>query len=145
MAGAMRAWWRCHRRDDRGSLALELSIITPAIVALLWMMISAGRVAESASKVEGAARDGARAASINHNAIPRQAAENAVQNSLTANGVTCVGPPEVQMTSEHGERPQPGDQVRVQVTCRVALLWGGANATVSRTGVSVLDTYRGTT
>jgi hypothetical protein len=140
----MRAWWRRLGRDDRGSLALELSIVTPAIVALLWMMISAGRVAESASKVEGAARDGARAASINHNAQARIAVDRAVQNSLSANGVTCVGPPEVRMTSPHGERPQPGDQVRVQVTCKVALLWGGANATVSRTGVSMLDIYRGT-
>jgi Flp pilus assembly protein TadG len=136
--------WRRRRGDDRGSFALEMSILTPAIVALLWMMISAGRVTESASKVEGAARDGARAASINHFGQPQQAAEKAVQNSLTANGVTCVGPPDVRMTSPHGARPQPGDQVRVAVTCRVALLWGGANATVHREGVSMLDRYRGT-
>jgi Flp pilus assembly protein TadG len=136
---------RRHHGDDRGSFALELSILAPAIVALLWMMISAGRVAESASKVEGAARDGARAASINHSGQPREAAVVAVQNSLTANGVTCVGPPDVQMTSPHGDRPEPGDKVTVAVTCRVALLWGGANATVHREGVSMLDRYRGTT
>jgi Flp pilus assembly protein TadG len=140
----MRRWWRRHRRDDRGSLALELSIITPAVVALLWMMLSAGRVAESASKVEGAARDGARAASINHAGQPELAAEHAVQNSLTANGVTCVGPPEITMTSPHGALPQPGDEVRVRVVCRVQLLWS-ATATVSRTVVSMLDRYRGTT
>jgi Flp pilus assembly protein TadG len=139
----MWAWWRRRWRDDRGSLALELSIVAPAIVGLLWMMISAGRVADSASKVEGAARDGARAASINHagNAFP--AAERAVQNSLTANGVSCVGPPDVQMTSQHGLNPVPSDEVHVTVTCRVQLLWG-ASATVRREGVSVLDTYRGT-
>jgi Flp pilus assembly protein TadG len=141
----MRTWWRRHRRGDRGSLALELSIIAPAIVAMLWMMISAGRVASSASKVEGAARDGARAASINHKGspYPRLAAERAVQNSLTANGVTCVGPPVVEMTSPNGDAPQPGDIVRVGVTCRVQLLWG-ANATVHREGASMLDRYRGT-
>jgi hypothetical protein len=135
---------RWHRGDDRGSLALEMSILTPAVVALLWMMISAGRVTESASKVEGAARDGARAASINHAGHPQQAAEKAVQNSLTANGVTCVGPPEVRISSPHGAVPQPGDEVRVAVTCRVALLWGGANAAVHREGVSMLDKFRGT-
>ncbi len=140
----MRACRRRHWRDDRGSLALELSILAPAIVALLWMMISAGRVAESASKVEGAARDGARAASINHRGQPRQAAENAVQNSLHANGVTCVGPPLVELTSPHGDAPQPGDVVRVGVTCQVQLLWGGAHATVHREGASMLDRYRGT-
>jgi hypothetical protein len=140
----MWAWWRRHRGGDRGSLALELSILAPAVVALLWMMISAGRVAESASKVEGAARDGARAASINHNGRPGEAAEQAVRNSLVANGVTCAGPPEVSMTSPHGEAPQPGDEVLVRVTCKVSLLWGGANAAVSRQGVSMLDRYRGT-
>ena len=139
----MWAWWRRHG-GDRGSFALELSILAPAVVALLWIMISAGRVAESASKVEGAARDGARAASINHNGRPAQAAEQAVRNSLVANGVTCTGPPEVSMSSPHGDAPQPGDEVRVRVTCKVSLLWGGANASVSRQGVSMLDRYRGT-
>jgi Flp pilus assembly protein TadG len=144
-------WWRIlgdrgrRLRGDRGSLALELSIIAPAIVGLLWMMISAGRVAEAASKVEGAARDGARAASINHAGQPREAADVAVRNSLRANGITCVGEPGITLDSEHGERPQPSDTVRVTVVCKVALLLGGVDATVSRTGVSVLDTFRGTT
>jgi Flp pilus assembly protein TadG len=150
------AWWARWRRPaapgrrrvrgDRGSLALELSIIAPAIVGLLWMMISAGRVAEAASKVEGAARDGARAASINHNGQPLAAAEVAVANSLQANGVTCTGAPQVGMTTGSGAAvPGPGDTVRVTVTCKVALLLGGIDATVSRTGVSVLDRFRGTT
>jgi Flp pilus assembly protein TadG len=150
------ARWRMRRRSasrrgrrlrgDRGSMALELSIITPAIVGLLWMMISAGRVAEAASKVEGAARDGARAASINHKGQPLQAAIVAVNNSLQANGVTCTAAPAVTMTTASGAAiPGPGDTVRVTVVCKVALLLGGIDATVSRTGVSVLDTFRGTT
>jgi Flp pilus assembly protein TadG len=133
-------------RGDRGTLALELSIIAPAIVGLLWMMISAGRVADSASKVEGAARDGARAASINHHGRPQAAANDAVTNSLQANGVSCTQPPVVTMTTDSGAPiPGPGDTVRVTVTCKVALLLGGVDATVTRTGVSVLDRFRGTT
>ena len=137
-------WWGRRRRlrGDRGSLALELSIVAPAIVGLLWMMISAGRVTDSASKVETAARDGARAASINHAGRPAQAATTAVQNSLSANGITCVGSPAVDLNTSS---PRPGEAVRVTVTCKVALLLGAVNATVTRTGVSVLDTYRGTT
>lgn len=144
----MARWWtfRSRRpRGDRGSLALELSIIAPAIVGLLWMMISAGRVAEAASKVEGAARDGARAASINHAGQPLDAAQTAVTNSLQSNGVTCVGAPGVQLDSQHGGAPQAGDTVRVTVSCKVALLLGGVDATVTRTGISVLDRFRGTT
>jgi Flp pilus assembly protein TadG len=132
-------------RGDRGSLALELSIIAPAIVGLLWMMISAGRVAEAASKVEGAARDGARAASINHAGQPLAAAEVAVSNSLQSNGISCTASPGITLDSEHGGRPQAGDTVRVTVTCKVALLLGGVDATVTRTGISVLDRFRGTT
>jgi Flp pilus assembly protein TadG len=148
----MFGWWRSRRlRGDRGSLALELSIVAPAIVALLWMMISAGRVAQAASKVEGAARDGARAASINHNGKQFQAAEVAVSNSLQANGISCVDVPAISMTStsdqgqQHGTQPVPGDTVRVTVSCKVQLLISSVNATVSRQGISVLDTYRGTT
>jgi Flp pilus assembly protein TadG len=142
----MASWLRRRRlRGDRGSMALELSIVAPAIVALLWMMISAGRVAESASKVQGAARDGARAASINHAGAPAEAAAVAVRDSLTSNGVTCVGDPDISLTSEHGDHPEPGDTARVTVSCKVALLLGGVDATVTRTGISVLDTFRGTT
>jgi Flp pilus assembly protein TadG len=130
---------------ERGSMALELSIIAPAVVALLVMMISAGRVVQSASKVQGAARDGARAASINHNGRPFDAAQAAVTVSLQSNGVTCVNDPQVTMTSQHGEDPQPGDTVRVTVQCQVALLFGSTTARVTRTGISVLDTFRGTT
>jgi Flp pilus assembly protein TadG len=132
-------------------MALELSIVTPAIIALLWMMISAGRVVDAASKVEGAARDGARAASINHAGQPLALAKVAVQNSLHANGIACVDAPTVGLSSknpitgeDHGDRPQPGDRATVTVSCRVALLLG-ADATVTRDGVSVLDTFRGTT
>jgi Flp pilus assembly protein TadG len=152
----MARWWRSCRaavwgptrrvRGERGTLALELSILAPVIVVLLWMMISAGRVAEAASKVEGAARDGARAASINHAGQPAAAADTAVRNSLQANGVTCVGAPEVVLSVKNGSMPlDPSDVAQVTVTCRVALLLGGANAPVTRTGLSVLDTYRGTT
>jgi hypothetical protein len=141
----MARWWafRIRRlRGDRGSLALELSIIAPAIVGLLWMMISAGRVAEAASKVEGAARDGARAASINHAGQASAAADVAVRNSLQANGVTCVGDPSISIDKPD---PQPGDTIHVTVSCKVALLLGGVDATVTRTGISVLDQFRGTT
>lgn len=140
----MRHWWRRRRpRGDRGSLALELSILALPVVGLLAMMISAGRVTDSASKVETAARDGARAASINHNGSTQaeRAAQTAVDNSLQANGVSCAGGPAVAI----GGDLTPGQAVRVTVTCKVALLLGSVNATVSRTGVSVLDTYRGTT
>jgi hypothetical protein len=69
-----------------------------------------------------------------------------VENSLAANGVTCVGAPAVTMAVSGGHlQPQPGDTVRVTVRCDVAILIGSISAPVTRTGVSVLDTFRGTT
>ena len=137
--------WR-DLRDDRGTFALELAIVAPMLVGLLWMIISAGRLTVTASKVEIAARDGARAASINHNNGSgmgvSQAVDAAVKFSLRQNGVSCVGPPGIELNDP---RPDPGDAVQVTVSCNVALLLGSAEHTVRRTSVSVLDTYRGTT
>ena len=130
---------KLRRRGDRGSFSLELALLAPVIMALLWMMISAGRVVQSTSRVEGAARDGARAASINHAGEPVAAANEAVANSLSNNGVTCTNGAQVDVTGDF----QPGGLVTVKVSCDVAVLFGSGHVRVTRSGVSVLDTFRG--
>ena len=132
---------RLRRRDDRGSFSLELALLAPIIMGLLWMMLSAGRVTQATSQVEGAARDGARAASINHAGRADDAAIDAVNNSLVANGVTCVGGPAIGF--DPAGALQPGARIVVTVTCRVAILFGAGSVAVTRRGVSVLDTFRG--
>jgi Flp pilus assembly protein TadG len=131
-----RQWWR----NDRGSFALELAVLAPALIGLLWLMVSAGRMTDAASKVEGAARDAARAASINHAGRPWEAADHTARNSLQANGVSCIGGPTIQLSGN----PVPGETVTVTVRCDVAILFGAGSSSVTRSASSVLDTFRGT-
>lgn len=51
-------------RGDRGSVALELALTLPAVVAVLALCLSAVRVAAVSGTVEAAALAGARAAAI---------------------------------------------------------------------------------
>jgi Flp pilus assembly protein TadG len=138
-------------RRDRGSMALEFAVVAPGLVLLLWLMISAGRVVDARSRVEGAARDAARAASINHDGDPWGAAETAMTTSLQSSGTSCRGGPAMTYgaTAPNGGGghavPEPGDRVDVTVTCDVHVLLGDFSVTIRRTGSSVLDTFRGTT
>lgn len=137
-------------RRDRGSLALEFAVLAPGLVVLLWLMISAGRVVDARSRVEGAARDAARAASINHNDNPWGAAQAAMVSALEASGTSCAGGPQVVdqvAISPDGVAhtdPEPEDRVEIEISCDVAVLLGDFSVTVQRRGFSVLDTYRGT-
>ncbi len=56
-ARAGRPWEANHRRrDERGSVSLELAIIAPAVLLLLGALVLAGRVETSSATVEQAAR-----------------------------------------------------------------------------------------
>lgn len=121
---------------ERGSFSLELAVLAPALLVLVAFIISVGRITEARAVVQGAARDAARAATINHNggAAARQAAQAAFR-SATA-GMDCDGlvltPPVI----------GPDVQVSATVTCRVGTMWG--RRPVVRTATSATDRYRGT-
>jgi len=52
------------QRNDRGSFAVEMVFITPAVLLILALVAVGGRMASAHGEVEGAARDAARAASL---------------------------------------------------------------------------------
>lgn len=52
------------RRDEGGSATVELVIWVPVLVSLLLFVVALGRLANARAKVDAAARDGARAASL---------------------------------------------------------------------------------
>ena len=58
---------RTRKDGERGSFALELAVVSPALLLVIVFIISVGRVTEGRALVQGAARDAARAATINHN------------------------------------------------------------------------------
>ncbi|WP_338071600.1 TadE family protein [Actinomadura bangladeshensis] len=103
---------------DRGSMSLEMVIVTPIFIAFLLFLAGAGRMVDAKSQVDGAARDAARAASIARSAGSAQslAAETAAAGMRGTDW--CSGGPSVQTdVSNWG----PGGRVGVTVTCDVDL------------------------
>lgn len=136
-------------RRERGSATLELAILAPALLALLGLVIGAGRVVAAGGAVEQAAAAAARAASLSRDAGQAQLrAEDEARASLRGQDLTCT-----QLSSTVDLRGfaqavgRPGT-VSVEVACTVGLAdlavpgLPGSRTLVAR-ATSPLDTYRG--
>ena len=107
---------------DRGSATIEMAVLAPALLALLGLVIVAGRISTAGSAVEQAAASGARAASIARDARAAQsAAERSARDSLRDQGVTCQ--PLTSSVDTRGFAVAVGSpsSVTVSVRCVVAL------------------------
>jgi Flp pilus assembly protein TadG len=131
-----------------GSATLELVVLTPVLLALVALTIAAGRITHSEAQVDGAARDAARAASLQRSlATARAAAESTVAASLADHDLTCrsIG---VDITGNYAAPVGTPASVRVVVGCRVSLsdvaLPGlPGHKTLRAEYTSVIDPYRG--
>jgi len=137
------------RATDRGSATIELAVLAPALLALLGLVIVAGRVAAAGSAVEQAAASAARAASIARDARAAQASALWVaQDSLRDQGITCG---ELTTTVDSsGFAVAVGSPARVTVTIRcavpladVAVPGMPGERTVSAAMTSPIDRFRG--
>ncbi|WP_435224279.1 TadE/TadG family type IV pilus assembly protein [Streptomyces sp. Tue6028] len=143
-----KARWNRRCRSDDGSVAIEAAIVLPSLVMFLCLAIAGGRIITSEAKIDAAAEDAAREASIHRTAAAAQdAARAAAAESLTDQGITCAS------TSVHvntGGLSVPVGHVgtvTVTVTCTVQLsdllLPGAPGArTLTSTATSVVDLYR---
>jgi len=133
---------------EDGNAALELLILAPVILALIGLVIAAGRTSVAQGSVDAAARDAARQASISLSpAAARQAALSSANAALRADGLHCK--PVVRLDLLNGfDTPlgQPA-QVSASVSCTVRLsdllvpgIPGSRRLTASFT--SPLDPYR---
>jgi Flp pilus assembly protein TadG len=122
------------RRGERGSFSVELAVLAPALLVLISFIISVGRVTEGRAMVQGAVRDAARAATINHNGNAATAAQEAYAQATR--GRNC-GPVALQPVV-----PVPGGTVTATATCRVTTMWG--RQSITRQAISAVDIYRGT-
>ena len=131
--------------DERGSAALEITLITPLLVLILLFVVGFGRLAQARGEVDGAARDAARAASIARNPTSAQTdARSAAAATLADRSITCANLNVSVDTSEF----RPGGSVIVDLTCTVKLsdLVGvgfGSDRDLHGHAISVIDTYRG--
>lgn len=127
---------------ERGSMAVELVMLTVPLVVILLFVVALGRLSSARNQVEEAARDAARAASLASGSAPaaRAAALAAVDADLS--GISCAD----RSVTVDTTWLRPGGQVAVTVGCHVPLgdlLLAGVpgRRTVQARSVSVVDTY----
>jgi Flp pilus assembly protein TadG len=133
------------RRDERGTSAIELTLIAPVLMVILLFVVGLGRMAHARQQIESVAADSARAASLERNTSQStRAAQLAAAQSLGAAGVTCTNlQVDVDLSSY-----QPGGRVSVTVTCTtqlkdVALAGFPGSRVFSATSIVPVETYRG--
>ncbi|MFE9976202.1 TadE/TadG family type IV pilus assembly protein [Streptomyces hirsutus] len=142
------ARWARRLRGDEGSAAIEAAIILPSLIMFLCLAIAGGRLVTSGAKIDSAAEDAAREASIHRTAASAQgAAQAAAADSLNDQGITCAS---TSVRIDTGGLSVPVGQVgtvTATVTCTVnlsdLLLPGVPGArTLTSTATSVVDQYR---
>ncbi len=136
------------RRREQGSASLEFVVLAPVLLALLGLLIMAGRVAIASNSVEAAADEAARSASISRTgAGARSAAHDGARRSLARQDLRCSSVQVDVDTSGFGVPVGTPARVSATVTCVVqladlALPGFPGSRTVTATAVSPLDTYR---
>ena len=133
------------RRDERGAAATELVLVTPVLISLLLLVALGGRLSSARGNVLGAARDAARAASIEREAAAApQAATAAADAALSGQRLTCRS----RTVDTETDDFRPGGTVAVEVACVVsladlALVNVPGSRTIKARSVEVIDVYRG--
>ena len=130
--------------DERGSIAIEVAVIAPALLFLMLLVIYAGKVSEADGNVERAASNAARAASLRqHPADATDDAQASAASNLAAAGVPCLTLTTTVDTTDFA----PGGTVTVTIHCEasmadVTLLGVPGRQTFTGTATEVIDTYR---
>lgn len=130
-----RAGWSGGAGGDRGSLSAETVLLAPVFLLFLLFVVGAGRVVEAQGEVNGAARDAARAASVERTRAAAEAA--AAEAARTALSGECE--PSVSL---EGTRWEAGGQVRAVVSCPLNLDFLGFGAAKDMKGDSVVPLER---
>lgn len=132
---------------ERGALSLEMAILAPVLLLMFGLMTLAGRVYLAGSTVGNAARDAARAASLqNSPGAAQQAALQVANQSLTSQGVRCATTDVTVPTAGFSAPLGQPAAVTVTVTCQVPLsgLFPGIPGSKTLTGsfTCSIDQYR---
>jgi Flp pilus assembly protein TadG len=111
---------RTGRAADDGNAALELVILAPVLLALLGLIIAAGRISVARGSVDAAARDAARQASISLTPAAAHAAGQAsARAALRQDGLNCK--PVVLINVSQFATTQPGEPATVTATVRCTI------------------------
>jgi Flp pilus assembly protein TadG len=131
-------------QDDRGSVAVELTLLTPLLLLLLVFVVALGRLAEARLEVDDAASQAARAATVVASVSGANGtAQQAAAASLASDRITCSHLSVTTNTSSFVS----GGEVQVRVNCAVSLsnlslLHLPGTETVSGVATSPVDRFR---
>lgn len=135
----------CRERAQGGSAAVELVLVTPLLVALMMLIVTAGRLVQARLEVDSAAAQAARAASLARDPATATADASAIASAaLASQRLTCSA---LTVTTSTVTL-RPGGQASVQVTCTVsfaglALLHLPGADTITAHAVAPIDVFRG--
>ena len=133
-------------RAEHGGAAVEFAIVAPVLIMMFLFIFGLGRLATAREAVEGAARDGAREASIARSAGSADStARQVVDDTLVDKKVSCSNR---QVTVDTGNF-RPDGTVTVHVVCTVAngdVIMSGlpGSSKLHSDFVAWVDRYRGT-
>jgi Flp pilus assembly protein TadG len=126
-------------RGDRGMSTVEVVFIAPLIMLFILVLVSFGQTVSGRSAVYGAARDAARAGSLERSAGEARAAAEAIVadqlDDVCVGGTTDVNPRGFEL----------GGLFTVEVSCEVRgldLMGIGLETTMTGTSSSPVDPYR---
>lgn len=134
------------KRDEGGSVPLEVALVAPAILGLLMLVMFSARVTRSKAEVQNAAAAAARAATLTSNEPDAlEAAQEVAEDNLDNADITC-DPVVISLGS--GTDLTPGGQVVVSITCTatvsdLALVALPGAYDFTATSTEVIDTFRG--
>ncbi|TCC30620.1 TadE/TadG family type IV pilus assembly protein [Kribbella sindirgiensis] len=142
-----RPWSRGrHRRTgERGTMALEMVILAPVLLALFMFLLACGRYFQTSSLLESAARDAARGASQARSLQDAQArVDNAVSTTMSQAVASCKESAAGSITTGFAA----GSPLSVEVSCTInyrdlGLLGLGGDTKITKRFTSSIDPYRG--
>lgn len=139
----VRSWRGGGRRDERGSMAVEVVLLTPVLMLFVMLVVVGGRYVSVHGDVEAASRDAARAASMTRSYGEAQLAAASVADWGLDDDTSCT-PADIS-----GSDFTEGGMVRVTLGCVVSyddlgLIGVPGSTTITVTSTAPLDTYRRT-
>ena len=133
------------RRDERGSLAVEMAVIIPSILLIFGLIYAYGRAATVNGTLESGTRDAARSATIARSYDEaRDRAREVVREAILELPQSCQQSVSVNVSDTF----EPGEPITVDVACTYALsdlgLPGAPGDITARSSfTSMLDPNRG--
>jgi Flp pilus assembly protein TadG len=137
------------RRAERGGAAVEIVVVAPMLIMMLLFVVGLGRLGTAREAVDGAARDGAREASMaRETGAATDTARQIVSDTLAEKKVSCPNPNVAVDFAPTPGKLTAGGTVSVHVDCVVQngdVVLSGLPGTSTLHGAStaVVDTYRG--